>query len=134
MVITIPILAEKIAGLAEIIANPNILMHNSIPNSLALALIDEGLTVVRTDFSGLSSLNTGIVLVRDSTIINNAIRNKKLTSPDFLFVFLIIFDEESIEGDMDEQFETVRKGTFEFDPGETIHFGIFKLTRLWVNQ
>ena len=132
MAITFAVIATKIAALAEV-SGKSISTVENIPNGLFNALVNEGLTVTKIDVSGLTTLDTGIVIVRDSSIINRAINSKKITDA-IKFTFLIMLEEESIPGDMEEQFELIRKGTFEFDPDETIPFSIWKLVRVWVNQ
>ena len=133
MVVTFAQIASKIAALAEVANGDSVTMDNSIPNALATQLTNQGLVVTRTNFGGLTSLNTDIVITTNSTLINKAINIKRIDR-SFSFTFLIIVDEEAVEGDMEEQFEIVRKGEFEFSVGEIIHFSVWKLTRVWVNQ
>ena len=132
MTITFSVLADKIAALAEV-SGKSISTVENIPNGLFNALTNKGLTVSKIDTSGLTSLDTGIVIVRDSSIINAAIQNKRITDA-IKFTFLVMIEERGIEGDMDDHFELVKKGKFEFDADEIIHYSVWKLVKVWVNQ
>ncbi len=123
-------IASKIASLAET-SGKSIKIHNHIPSSLRTALRNEGLTVTSGNLLTLTSFDVGIILVRDSSIINKSIKERRLTT-DTKFVYLIIIEEDMPENDMEENFELVRKGKFDFG-GEIMHFSVWKLVKVWVN-
>lgn len=125
--------ASAILLLPEVSSGDSLLMDNEIPVQLATALTNEGLTVTRTEFSDLTSINTDHVLTTNTSLINKAIRNRKIDS-QFVFVNLIMLGEEAVDGDLEENFELTRKGVHDFGDGETIFFSVWKLTRVWVNQ
>lgn len=132
MAVTPAKIAAKVLLLPEINSGDSLYMDDSLPNALANAFTNEGLVVTRESFSGVTSLTTDIVLTDNTTLVNKAIKNKKIDR-DFDFLYLLLLSEEGKVGDMDENFELFKKGVLDLEDGDTMHYSVWRLTRVWVN-
>lgn len=132
MAVTAAKIAEKVLELPEITSGDSLYMDTSLPNALATAFTNEGLVVTRTAFTGVTSLTTDIVLTDNTTLVNKAIISKKINR-DFDFLYLLLLGEEARNIDMEENFELFKKGVLDLDDGDTMHYSVWRLTRVWVN-